>query len=124
MTKRTRGALASVVAVLGASALSGCGTSDCAVQCRPGTVPDSTGCACVQGGPACGASGPEPVRDGGTVLGNCCPRDVLQSTSRDAPTGACSGSIQCFVAVHQVCPDAPGPVDEYACVCDGTNWQC
>jgi hypothetical protein len=127
MNWRTKGALASIVVVMVARAFEGCGSSECAVQCRAGTVPDQTGCACVQGGPECGPSGPEPVQDGGALLGNCCPRDVLQSTSRVPPMGACSGSVQCFVAVHQVCSGATGatgPVDEYACTCDGTNWQC
>jgi hypothetical protein len=112
--------------LLGALAgwVSGCNSSDCAVQCPAGTVPDSTGCACVQGGPTCPSMGAEPVQDGGAVLGNCCPNDVLQSTSRVAPTGACTGSVQCFVAVHQVCSGALGPVDEYACTCNGTEWQC
>src|SRR5439155_15462753 len=82
-----------------------------------------------QGGMTCPTSGPEPVQDGGAMFGNCCPRDVLQATSRDAPTGACTGSQQCFVAVHQVCdapqgPTGSAPLDEYVCACDGAMWQC
>jgi hypothetical protein len=95
MTWRTKGAVATILTLLAAiPSLSRCGSSECAVECPAGTVLDSTGCACVQGGPMCDPMGPEPVQDGGAMLGNCCPLDVLQSTSRVPPTGACTGSSQ------------------------------
>jgi hypothetical protein len=125
MNRRTKVAGAWAVAVrIAIHSLDGCSTNACAVSCPAGTIPDSTGCGCIQAGPTCNPTGPEAVQDGGAVLGNCCPRDVLQSTSRVAPTGVCSGSFQCFVAVHQVCSEPAGPVDQYVCTCEGSSWQC
>ena len=108
----------------------GCTAGSCGAECPSGTIPDATGCTCLQGGPTCPPNDPQPVQDGGAVLTNCCPREVLQSTARVPPVGACTGRPKCFVAVHQVCPgaggDLPGgaPLDEYTCLCDGMNWQC
>lgn len=125
MSALRSGLLAVVVAV---GSLTDCTTSRCLGECPTGSVSDSTGCACVQSGPVCDAdAGTAEVQDGGTILGNCCPRDVLQSTSRGAPTGTCSGSLQCFVAVHQVCPgsdNSSSPLDTWDCTCDGAHWHC
>jgi hypothetical protein len=116
-----------VVAALACAArwVAGCTTGQCSGECPSGTIPDSTGCACLQGGPTCDPNSPQPVQDGGAVVPNCCPREVLQSTLRTTPVGPCTGHPQCFVAVHQVCEgSAGGPIDEYTCTCDGASWQC
>src|SRR5260221_9923022 len=95
-------------------------SSQCNVVCPPGTTVDETGCGCTQSGPVCDGGGPMEVQDGGPLLGNCCPSIALKSTGRRAPTGACSGSQPCFVAVFQICPASPSPSagappDEYVC---------
>src|SRR5258708_6541539 len=58
-----------------------------------------------------------------------CPSGALHSPARAVPTGSCSGSQPCFVAVFQICPASPSPsagapLDEYVCTCDGASWQC
>ena len=103
-------------------------SSTCGIQCPPGTTIDETGCACIQTGPVCDGGGPTEVQDGGPVLGSCCPSIALQSTARTAPTGSCTGSLPCFAAVIQSCPESASSdqslIDEYTCACSGANWQC
>src|SRR5690242_12232499 len=93
---------------LAARGFAACTAAGCSTECPAGTIPDSTGCRCLQGGPTCPPNSPQPVQDGGAVVPNCCPREVLQSTERVTPVGACTGRPQCFVAVHQVCPGSSG----------------
>src|SRR5258708_24191623 len=99
------------------------------------------GCTCIPTGDAgadvappdempCPGDGPPPrVWDGGAILGNVCCETWSQARSLETPTGDCTGSKRCQLAVHQVCPGfslAPpvGPVDEWDCLCDGSHWQC
>jgi len=110
-----------------ASSVASCG-SDCDLDCPAGTTLDSIACSCVQAGPVCDGGASPEMQDGGLLPGDCCPANVLQSTSRAAPSGPCTGALSCFVAVHQICSGVSsgetGPIDQYQCTCDSTNWQC
>ncbi len=109
----------------GATLVASCNSSDCELNCPAGTTLDSIGCGCVQGGAVCDGGASE-IQDAAARLGDCCPPNVLQSTLRVAPSGMCTGTLSCFVAVHQMCLSAEesGPVDEYQCTCAAGAWQC